>query len=205
VFIEVILDQPQHRCGDRESGSSTGAVNQPCATKTESLSVRPPLFHPGAHQVAKFVNELFGADTIGSGFRGSLRLHSSTPFAVVGLRFSGFVFSTLPVAVTAPVPGVPSQTLTAGATPNTPQAGTVGGVNALIIPQFAIAGGWATQIALINNTTSTLSGRIDLFDTAGNPMGVNLNGETRSTFTYSVPVGGTFVLAPRDSNGQSPL
>jgi hypothetical protein len=155
--------------------------------------------------VAKFVNELFGADTIGTGFRGSLRLQSSTPFAVIGLRFSGFVFSTLPVAVTAPVAGVPSWTLAAGTLPNTPDAGTVGGSNALIIPQFAMAGGWATQIALVNNTTSTLVGRIDVFDTEGNPMGVNLNGETRSTFTYSIPVGGTFLLAPRDSNGQSPL
>jgi len=32
-----------------------------------------------------------------------------------------------------------------------------------------------------------------------------LNGETKSTFTYSIPVGGTFVMAPRDANGQSPF
>ncbi len=38
-----------------------------------------------------------------------------------------------------------------------------------------------------------------------NPMPANLNGKTRSTFTYSIPLGGTFVLAPRDSNGQSAL
>ena len=159
---------------------------------------------PAHQQVAKFVNELFGA-VISNGFRGSLRVQSAAPFAAVGLRFAGSVFSALPVAVIAGTPGVPSTTLTVGATPNSPAPGTVGGSNALIIPQFAIAGGWATQIALTNNTNATLVGRIDVFDTSGKPMPVKLNGETRSTFTYSIPVGGTFVLAPRDSNGQSPL
>ncbi len=160
---------------------------------------------PGRQQVSRFLNELFGSDIVGSGFRGSLRMQSATAFAAIGLRFSGPIFSTLPVAIIAPVPGVPSATLIAGIRPNAPQAGIVGGSNALILPQFVISGGWATEIALVNNSSSTIAGRLDLFDTAGNPMAVTLNGETRSTFTYSIPVGGTFVLAPRDSNGQSPL
>jgi len=160
---------------------------------------------PGRQQVSRFLNELFGSDIVGSGFRGSLRMQSATAFAAIGLRFSGPIFSTLPVAIIAPVPGVPSATLIAGTRPNAPQAGIVGGSNALILPQFVISGGWATEIALVNNSSSTIAGRLDLFDTAGNPMAVTMNGETRSTFTYSIPVGGTFVLAPRDSNGQSPL
>ncbi len=138
---------------------------------------------PGHHQVAKFLNELFGGDTIGRGFRGSVRMESATAFAAIGLRFSGPVFSTLPVAI--------SVAASASST--------------LIIPQFAMSGGWATQIALVNNSGATIMGRVDVFDNAGNPMPVKLNGETRSTFTYSIPVGGTLVLAPRDSNGQSPL
>lgn len=156
-------------------------------------------------QVAKFVDELFGAAIIGSGFRGSLYMQSATPFAALALRFSRSLFSTLAVAVTAPVPGVPSRTLTAGATSNSPQAGTAGGSTALIIPQFVIGAGWASQIALVNDTSATVVGRVDVFDTSGNPLAVNMNGETRSTFTYSIPVGGTFVLGPRDENGQSPL
>ena len=160
---------------------------------------------PAHQQMAKFVNELFGADVISAGFRGSLRMQSASPFAVTGLRFAGAVFSTLPVAVTAGVPGVPATTLVAGPTANSPAPGTVGSTTAVLIPQFAIAGGWATQIAFVNNTNATLVGRIDVFDTSGRPMPVKMNGETRSTFTYSIPVGGTFVLAPRDSNGQSPL
>ena len=156
-------------------------------------------------QVAKFINELFGADVISNGFRGSLRMQSASPFAVMGLRFAGTVFSTLPIAVTAGISGVPSITLAAGPTANSPAAGTVGGTTAVLIPEFAIAGGWATQVALVNNSNATLAGRIDVFDTSGRPMPVKMNGETRSTFTYSIPVGGTFVLSPRDLNGQSPL
>src|SRR5262249_16940796 len=47
-------------------------------------------------QLAKFVNELLPSDLIGSGFRGSLRIQSSTPFGILGFRFSGQEFSTTP-------------------------------------------------------------------------------------------------------------
>jgi hypothetical protein len=160
---------------------------------------------PARQQIAKFLHDVFGADTVGSGFRGSVRIQSTTPFAAIGVRFSGPIFSTLPVAVTVPVAGVPTRTLVAGTTPDTPQPGTIGSALALIVPQFAISGGWATQIALVNNAGSTIVGRVDFFDIDGNPMPVPLNGDTRSTFTYQIPIGGTFVLAPRDSNGQSPF
>ena len=64
-------------------------------------------------------------------------------------------------------------TLAGGATLNSPPAGTVGGATAVVIPQFAISGGWTTEIALVNNTGATLVGRIDVFDANGNPMPVN--------------------------------
>jgi hypothetical protein len=156
-------------------------------------------------QVARFVNELFPPDSVGSGFRGSLRLQSATPFAALGLRFSGGEFSTLPFAVATSVPGAPSRTLADGSTPSTPLGGTVGGPTAMILPQFAMSGGWATNIALVNNSGSTITGRVDVFDPAGNPLAVNLNGATQSTFTYSISANGTFALAPRDANGQSPF
>jgi hypothetical protein len=155
-------------------------------------------------QVAKFVDELFGSVTA-AGFRGSMRMQSTAAFAVIGFRFSGSVFSTLAVSITTPVPGVPTMTLTAGSTPNSPLVGTIGGLTAILIPQFALSGGWSTQLVLVNNTGATITGRIDVFDATGKPMPVKLNGQMQSTFTYSIPAGGTFVLAPRDSNGQSPL
>ena len=132
-------------------------------------------------QLAKFVSELLPGTT-GSAFRGSLELQSSTPFAVLGLRFSGSEFSTLPVT------------------------GTAAGTNtSIVLPQFAMSGGWATQFALVHNGSGQVTGRIDIFDNSGNPMSVTLNGAKQSTFSYTIPAGGTFLLAPRDQNGQSPF
>jgi WD40 repeat protein len=156
-------------------------------------------------QSARFVQDLFGAGTVSTGFRGSLRVQASQPFSALGLRFSAIQFSSLAFAGLAPVGGVPTRALTAGTVTNTPLAGTVGGSTALVVPQFAMAGGWATQVALVNSGTSTITGRIDVFDVTGNPLPVKLNGATQSTFTYSIAGGGTFVLAPRDANGQSPF
>src|SRR2546425_2068511 len=198
MFVEVIPSISRNiAVAITNPGSSVNTVVLTLRDENGFLLGSPTNVSIPAHQqAARFVSELFGADVIANGLRGSLRMQSPSPFAVIGLRFAGAVFSTLPIAVTAPVPGVPSTTLTGGATPNSPASGTVGGTTAVIIPQFAIAGGWATEIALVNNTNATLVGRIDLFDTSGNPLPLKLNGETRSTFTYSIPVGGTFVLSP---------
>lgn len=147
-------------------------------------------------QLAKFINELFSTNVIGAAFRGSLEVQSSLPIAVLGLRFSGAEFSTLPVDGASASAGLPARTL---------NGGTVGGTGAIMLPQFAMAGGWATQIALVNRGTTILTGRLDIFDTSGVLMAVKLNGATQSTFTYSISPGGTFLLAPRDSNGQSPF
>ncbi len=132
-------------------------------------------------QSAKFVTELFPAAGMGSAFRGTLELQSSSAFAVLGLRFSGTEFSTLPIS------------------------GTAGGNTAIVLPQFAISGGWATQIALVNNSTNSIQGHVDIFDASGNPMPVTLNGVTQSTFPYTIGGAGAFLLAPRDTNGQSPF
>jgi subtilase family serine protease len=137
-----------------------------------------------AHQqIARFVTELFPGGITGDVFTGSLRLQGASPFGVLGLPFSGTEFSTSPVGISA------------GADANA----------AMALPQFALGGGWATQLALVNNGSSGASGRIDLFDPSGNPMAVQLNGTLQSSFTYSIAAGGTFVLAPRDSNGLSPF
>ncbi len=146
-------------------------------------------------QLARFIKELFPASAIGAGFRGSVQMQSATPFSALALRFSGAVFSTLAVSGVS-VSGVPTRTI---------DTNNVGGTSAIVLPQFAMSGGWATQIALVNDGSSTAAGRVDVFDTSGNPMPVSLNGVSQSTFTYSVPAGGTFLLAPRDANGQSPF
>lgn len=155
-------------------------------------------------QLAKFLSELF-SDTIGAGFQGSLRMQSSMPVSILGLRFSGIEFSTLPVANNGAEGSVPSRTLLAGSSGQTPTPGVIGGSAGMIFPQFAMGGGWATQLAFVNNSGTVITGRFDIFDTSGTPMAVRLNSLTQSTFIYSIPPGGTLVFAPRDPNGQSPM
>jgi len=150
---------------------------------------------PAAQQIARFVTELFPSTTIGPAFRGSVDVQSSVPVSLTGLRFSGIEFSTVPI-VASGVAGIPQRTLASG---------QVGGPTAVMFPQFAMSGGWATAFSLVNTTSNTISGRIDIFDTSGNPMTVKLNGTTQSTYAYSISAKGTFRLAPLDSNGQSPF
>jgi hypothetical protein len=204
-FVEVVA----------EVGRSVGVaiVNPSSSTNTVTLTLRDTngsiagspitLSLQPYQQLARLVPDLFSSDATGTEFHGSLRLQSSTPFAALGLLFSGGEFSTLPFTSATSVPSAPSRTFADGSTASTPLAGTVGGSTALISPQFAMSGGWATLSALVNNNGSTITGRVDVFDTTGNPMAVNLNGAAQSTFTYSIFANGTFVLAPRDANGQS--
>lgn len=134
-------------------------------------------------QLARFVTELLPSSTIGAGFRGSLRIRSSMPVSIVGLRFSGTEFST------APLPSIGGSTVPAN----------------IVFPQFAMSGGWATTVGLANIYAFPVIGRVDFFDPAGNPLSVELNGTKGSSFPYNIPPGGSLTLAPRDSNGQSPF
>jgi trimeric autotransporter adhesin len=160
-----------------------------------------------SQQIARFVTEIFGSSAIGAGFQGSVHIQSSAPISVVGLEFTGVLFSTVPITTTVTVSGVPVRTLASGPVSNlnTPLAGATGGAAAVVTPQFAVSGGWATQLTLVNSTAAAISGRVDFFDSNGNPIAIPLNGNIQSTFTYAIPPNGTFILAPRDANGQIPL
>ncbi len=146
---------------------------------------------PPRGQVARFISGFFSPNDIGSAFRGNITILSSIPVSIIGLRFSGQEFTTMPFPVTSPA--------------SPPQQASIGGANAVMFPQFAISGGWATTIGLVNTTTATISGRIDIFDTNGNPMAVTLNDDRKSTFTYSIPSRGSTLFAPRDTSGLSPF
>jgi uncharacterized protein len=132
-------------------------------------------------QFTKFVGEIFSGAS--AAFTGILRIQSSSPVSILALRFSGAVFNALPFANI-----VASQGSASGA-----------------FPQFAIGGGWAAQLAFLNNGLSTVSGRFDVVDSSGNPMAVTLNGFNQSSYTYSIPAGGALLFAPRDVNGQTPM
>ena len=164
-------------------GTSTNTVTITLQDVNGSVVSTNTVQIPARQQVARFISELFGSAAVGTSFTGSLHLQSQTPFSVLGLRFSGIEFSTTPVI-----------------------GGAVGGGSAqVVIPQFALGGGWTTEIALFNNGASAVSGELDIFDTNGNPMTVPLNNSSQSIFRYSIPPGGTLILSPRDANGQTPM
>jgi hypothetical protein len=168
-------------------------ANPNSSTATISLTMRnqdgtsaaPVVTFPlsAQSQVARFVTELFSSEVMGSAFRGNLTIQSSLPVSIIGLRFSGQEFSSIPT---------PSNALT--------RAGS-----RITFPQFAIGGGWATSLGLLNNGSAAIAGRVSIFDKDGRPMTVTLNGVTDSNFLYAIPAHGSLTLAPRDSNGQSPF
>ena len=143
------------------------------------------------HQSSQFVTELFSTQPeVESDFNGTLRITSDVPVAIVGLRFRGHNFSTLPVTSLAPPTDVP--VISAG----------VGGPGSVILPQFAAGGGWATEIVLVNSGATTLTVRVDLFKNDGTPLTASLNGQTASSFmSLIIPPGGVLILAQRDNNG----
>jgi hypothetical protein len=144
----------------------------------------------GHHQIAQLVTELF-TGSIPPDVTGTLYITSTNPVAIMGLRFRGANFSTLPVTILIASPGaLPS-----------PSAG-VGGAGAVLLPQFVTGGGWATEIVIANTGTAAMSVRLDLFKSDGTPLVATLNGTTASTFTnLTIPAGGVITIAPRDHDG----
>jgi hypothetical protein len=151
-------------------------------------------------QTSQFVTQMFSGQPIPSDVTGTLAItsagSSNLPVGVVGLRFRGSNFSTIPITnlSSAPVPSITTTTGTGTA--------TIGGSGSVLLPQFAANGGWATELVLINSGTSGLTVRVDLFKQDGTPLSTALNGQTNSSFTnISIPAGGVVVLAPRNGKG----
>jgi hypothetical protein len=150
---------------------------------------------PSHQQTSKFVTELFATQSsVPKDVTGTLVITSvgtSGPVSVIGLRFRGRNFSTLPITNLSgnagPLPGI---------------AEGVGGDGAVLLPQFAAGGGWATELVLANTSTSPMTVRVDLFKNDGTPLSAALNGKTASSFRdLHIPAGGVIVLAPRDKDG----
>jgi len=125
---------------------------------------------------------------------GTLNVTSDLPVSIIGLRFRGSNFSVLPVTNLSTPAGVP--TYGAG----------IGGLGAVLVPDFATGGGWATELVLINTGTGPLTLRADFFAPDGTALTVRLNGESKSSFTgLVVPAGGVLELAPKTNEGHSPF
>lgn len=146
-------------------------------------------------QQSQFVTELFrDQPNVPRDLSGTLRIQSTLPLSVIGLRFRGENFSTIPITSLAPVVPVPVPVYSTG----------IGGPGAVLLPQFAVNGGWSTEIILMNPGSSPLTVRVDLFKQDGTPMVVRMNRQSSSSFAnITVPANGIFVLAPRNSANES--
>jgi hypothetical protein len=151
---------------------------------------------PSHQQVAKMVPDLFtDKSSIPSDVVGTLAItsagSSNLPVSAIGLRFRGMNFSTLPLTDLSGLTGQPLPVIAPG----------IGGPGAVLLPQFAAGGGWATEIVLSNTTGSTMTVRVDLFKQDGTSLTTKLNGTSASTFNVTIPANGVVVLAPRDNDG----
>jgi hypothetical protein len=156
------------------------------ATKSLTLT---PLQH-----TSQFISQFFSDRSELQDFTGTVTFESSLPLAVVGLRFRGENFSTLPVIPLGPVTSVPAM------------ANGAGGAGTFILPQFAVGQGWATEVVVVNSSNESHFVQVDFWSETGQPLTVSVNGETASSFpNVSVPAGGIVVLSTRDNNGVSPF
>jgi hypothetical protein len=139
---------------------------------------------PAHQQISKMVTEFFIA--IPSEFTGTMVISSTSPVSMVGLAFRGLNFSTIPLTDLAPT-SILFPAISFG----------VGGLGAVLFPQFVTGGGWATEISIVNTTAGNLTVRLDLFAQDGTPLTVNLNSQTSSNFTnLVVPANGRLTVAP---------
>ena len=146
-------------------------------TDTSGTSFRSGSVQLGANQqMAKFLNQDPFAGSLpqgGDGVMETFTFESSAPIAVTALRglaneAGEFLMTTLPVA--------PLSSASTGMA---------------YFPHFADGGGWATQIILVNPTNSRLTGTIGFLGTgqaalAAAPVSLTLDGETGSSFDYSI-------------------
>src|SRR3989441_3029242 len=131
------------------------------------LSIGGSLTISGNTQIAKFLDEWpFGL----AGNIGVLVFTASAPVGMTALRGytndrGELLVSTLPLLD----PSAPLSTLPA------------------YVPQFAVNGGWRTELILINTQDNPVSGTISFTDPSGNPITVPIDTVTRNSVDYTVP------------------
>ena len=160
-----------------QNGESVG-------TKSITVSAR--------QQTPQFVTQLFSAlPSATNNLTGVLTLSSDVPVAAVGLRFRGANFSTLPLTNLSPSASVPQI------------ATRIGGPGAVVLPQYAIDGGWSSEIVIMNTGSQLLQANLAAFKPDGSRFSLKERGiQTEDVFIIIQP-GQVATFAPRDSNGNS--
>ena len=131
-------------------------------------------------QLAKFLNE--DPYNGGASVQGTFSFSSNVPVSVVALRgFTNergdFLITTLPLSDLSAAPSTSTSFLS----------------------HFADGLGWTTQIVLVNPTDSILTGSVQFFGTgtasaAGTPITLTANGQSASSFSYTIPRQSSFKL-----------
>jgi hypothetical protein len=129
---------------------------------------------------AKFINQL---NETASGFIlpsgvqfASLDIVSDQPLSVTALRMTNNQRNE-PLFTTTPVADM-NQALSK---------------SSIYFPQLADGSGWTTSLILLNTSNSSEGGSFEILDNNGNPLVVHaVGGTTASSFTYSIPAGGSY-------------
>jgi len=138
--------------------------------RTGTLSI------PANSQIAGFIDQ--EPYLCGKNFRGTITLESGdVGVSIVALRGllnerGEFLITTLPVV----------------------DLDNVVANYSIILPHFAIGGGWSTQVILVNPLDEEIDGVIQFVDTQGNLIQVTGNGETKGDFPYKIAANSSFKL-----------
>ena len=109
-------------------------------------------------QVASFLNQIPGFQTLSIPFRGLLRLSSASAIAVVGLRSRINERGDFLITTTPPVPETTSPS-----------------PSEMFFPHFADSGGYTTQFILFGNgAAASLSGNVRFLSQSGQPLDVKV-------------------------------
>jgi hypothetical protein len=174
-------------------GSADAVVTMTLRRADGSLTSSKIITVAAHQQVSRYISELFAdVPEVPRDFDGTLTLTSNTPVAILALRFSGTTFSSIPITSLSPSVDLPI------VTPGT------GGSYAVLLPQFAANGLWASQIVVLNTSPAPLTVRIDLFKQDGTPLVTKLNHQLGSSFqNLVIAPGGIIMFAPLSANGDS--
>jgi len=202
LVTSALLQADLSRSLSRDLGIAIANPNNAAATVTFTLTkfdgtqvASTTLAVLARQQISKFVTELFPPPAPGtfstqvpipSEFTGTLAVTSTVPISLLGVRFRRSAHSVLPLTNLSPtINPVPVMLF------------AVGGLGAVMLPQFVTGGGWTTEIEIVNTTASDLTVRLDVFSLDGTPLTVKLNGVTSNSFTnLIVPANGLLKIAP---------
>jgi hypothetical protein len=108
-------------------------------------------------QVAKFLNQLPGFQTLSPPIQGLLRITSSSPVAVTGLRSRVNERGDFLITTTPPIP------------PDSPAAAE------LLFPHFVDGGGYRTQFIIFGDgSNNSVEGTMKFFSQSGQPANLKL-------------------------------